>query len=66
MQGVETRPDEQVQQNENDQLIETADEALLRQTPQEQELETARKITEQARAEAVPRLARGGWRGQRV
>ena len=66
MQGVETRPDEQVQQDQDEELIEAADEALLRQTPQEQELETARKVTEQARAEAVPRLARGGWRGQRV
>jgi hypothetical protein len=60
MQGVETGPDEQVEQHQDQQLVEAVDEAVLRQAPQEQELEAAGKIAKQARAQAVPRRLRGG------
>ena len=66
MQGVETGPDEQVEQNEDQQLVEAADEIGLRQAPQEQQLETAGKIAKQARAQTVPRRLRGGLLYRRV
>ena len=42
MQRVETRPDQEVEEDEDQYLVEVTDETVLRQAPQEQQLETAR------------------------
>jgi hypothetical protein len=61
MQSVETRPDEQVQQQQRGELIEVANEAFRRQPPQAEQREPAPQIPEQPGAQAV-RLY--GARGQ--
>jgi len=37
MQRIEPRPDDEIEYEENEELVEAADEACGRQTPQEQE-----------------------------
>jgi hypothetical protein len=53
MQSVETRPDEQVQQQQRGKLIEVANEAFRRQPPQAEQRKPAPKIPEQPGAQAV-------------
>jgi hypothetical protein len=53
MQRVEPRPDDEVEEQKNEQLIEAADEAFGRQAPQEQKRESAGKVTEQSGAQPV-------------
>jgi hypothetical protein len=53
MQGVETGPDEQVQQQQRRELIEVANEAVRRQPPKTKQRKPAPQIAEQPGAQAV-------------
>ena len=61
MQGVQSSPDKQVQQQQRGKLVESADETLWRQPAQAKQREPAPQIPEQPVAQAV-RLQ--GTRGQ--
>jgi hypothetical protein len=62
MQGVESRPDEQVQDDQRGQLVEAADETLWRQPPQAEQCKPAPQIPEQSGAQVGFYGARGQLR----
>ena len=67
MQGCEPGPDDNVQEEKDEQLVKSADEAARRETPQEQKLESARKVTQDACAQAMPRrIGSGDGRRKRI
>jgi hypothetical protein len=45
VQRAQAGPDDEVQDEKNEQLVERADKAIRRQTPQEQQLEATGKVT---------------------
>jgi hypothetical protein len=53
MQGVESGPDEQVQQQQRGELIEVTNEAFRREAPKAEQRKPAPEITEQAGAQLV-------------
>ncbi len=64
MQGPQACPDDEIQEEKNEDLVERADEAVRRQSLQEQQLESAGKVTKQSGAQAMPRRLgsrSGGW-----
>jgi hypothetical protein len=68
VQSAEPGPNEEVQDEKRTDLVERADEAIRRQAPQEQQLETAGKITKQSGAQTMPRRlgSRSGGRSRIV
>jgi hypothetical protein len=51
MEGVESCPDEQIQDDQRGQLVEAADETLGRQPPQAEQCKPAPQIPEQSGAQ---------------
>jgi hypothetical protein len=46
VQRIEPGPDDEIEDQQADQLVEAADEAILRETSQEQQFEPAGKVAE--------------------
>ena len=61
MEGIERCPDEQVQDEQRGELVEVADKAVWRQTPQTEQCKPAPQIPEQPGAQTVEFY---GTRGQ--
>jgi hypothetical protein len=53
MEGIEGCPDQQVQDEQRGELVEVADKAIWRQTPQTEQCKTAPQIPEQPGAQTV-------------
>jgi hypothetical protein len=60
IQRIESGPDDQIEQQKREELVEAAEETVLRQPLQEQQPEATRKVTKQSGAQAVPRRLDGG------
>ena len=62
MQGIQAGPDQEIQDDEDAELVEAADEAVLRQGPQEQKPEAVGKVTQQPGAQPMPLRRLGSGR----